>query len=134
ITVAGRTYLETKGTPEQRQAYDALRRCEALAIPPAPLPPDAHLVKTEPLPSLEDDLAVAARVTPAWMGIQFRQAPDSVRSPGHLTPGAATVLAVYDGSPARRAGLEAGGIVLGPRGRPFRGRDEDRQGDQLSRG
>jgi len=133
ITVAGRTYLETKGTPEQRQAYDALRRCEALAIPPAPLPPDEHLVRTEPLPPLEDDLAVAGRVTPAWMGIQFRQASDTVRSAGNLTPGAATVLAVYDGSPARRAGLEAGDIVLGPRGKPFEERDEIREWTMLSR-
>jgi len=133
ITVAGRTYLDTKGTPEQRQAYDALRRCEALTIPPAPLPPDAHLVRTEPLPPLEDDLAVAARVTPAWMGIQFRQAPDAVRTAGNLTPGAASVLAVYDGSPARRAGLEAGDIVLGPRGRPFEERDEIREWTMLSR-
>src|SRR5262249_58274625 len=131
---AGGRSGKPRAPPGQRRASDAPRGCEALAYPPAPLPPDAPLVRSEPLPPLEDDLAVAARVTPAWMGIQFRQAPDAVRSAGNLTPGAATVLAVYDGSPARRAGLEAGGIVLGPRGRPFEERDEIREWTMLSRG
>src|SRR5262249_60121929 len=123
-----------RGPPAPPQPRSARRGAGALALPPPPHPPEAPPVGGEPLPPLEDDLAVAARVTPAWMGIQFRQAPDAVRSAGNLTPGAATVLAVYDGSPARRAGLEAGGIVLGPRGRPFEERDEIREWTMLSRG
>jgi thiol-disulfide isomerase/thioredoxin len=133
VTIAGRTYLESRGSDEERKAYDALRRCEGLALPPVPLPPEAHLAPPEPFPSLEDDLAIAARVTPAWMGIQFRQAAQDSRASGKLADGAASVLAVYDGSPARQAGLEPGDIVIGPRGKPFQEKDQIREWTMLSR-
>jgi thiol-disulfide isomerase/thioredoxin len=132
VTVAGRTYLETRGSAEERQAYDALRRCEELAIPPAPMPAEARLAQPEPFPPLEDDLRIGARVTPAWMGIQFRQASQATRASSKLAPGASAVLAVYDGSPARQAGLQPGDIVLGPRGKPFQERDQIREWTMLS--
>src|SRR5262249_18880100 len=132
VTIAGRTYLESHGSNEERQAYDALRRCEALALPPVPLPRAARPAPGEPFPSLEDDLAIAARVTPAWMGIQFRQVAEEKRASGKLAAGAATVLAVYDGSPARQAGLEPGDIRLGPHRKPFQEREQIREGTRLA--
>src|SRR5262249_51357665 len=104
-TVAGRVYLGQRGSAAERAAYEALRHCEAIAIPPVPLPPELHLAPPEPFPAFDDDLAVVTRVTPAWMGIQFRQASEGARSATGVGPGAASVVAVYDGSPARAAGL-----------------------------
>jgi thiol-disulfide isomerase/thioredoxin len=132
MTVAGRAYLARQGTAEERAAFEALRRCERLTLPPVPLPPELQLAAPGPFPPFDDDLAVVARVTPAWMGIQFRQAPDSKRAAAHLTPGAASVVAVYDGSPARTAGLKAGDIVLGPPGHHFAERDQIREWTMLS--
>jgi thiol-disulfide isomerase/thioredoxin len=127
-TVAGRVYLAQQGTPDERAAYEALRRCEAIAIPPVPLPPELQLAKPEPFPAFDDDLAVVARVTPAWMGIQFREASESAG----FGPGAASVVAVYDGSPARAAGLRPGDIVLGPPHHHFEERDQIREWTMLS--
>jgi thiol-disulfide isomerase/thioredoxin len=127
-TVAGRVYLAQQGTPDERAAFEALRRCEAIAIPPVPLPPELQLAKPEPFPAFDDDLAVVARVTPAWMGIQFRQASESAG----LSPGAASVVTVYDGSPARAAGLRPGDIVLGPPNHHFEERDQIREWTMLS--
>ncbi len=131
-TIAGRVYLARRGSAEERAAYEALRRCEAIAIPPVPLPPELQLARPEPFPAFDDDLAVVTRVTPAWMGIQFRQASEAARSGASLGPGAASVVAVYDGSPARGAGLRAGDIVLGPPGRHFEERDQIREWTMLA--
>jgi thiol-disulfide isomerase/thioredoxin len=131
-TVAGRAYLVRHGTPEERAAFEALRQCERFTLPPVPLPPELQLAPQDPFPAFDDDLAVVARVTPAWMGIQFRQAPDSTPAPERLTPGAARVVAVYDGSPARAAGLKTGDIVLGPPGHHFAERDQIREWTMLS--
>ncbi len=131
-TVAGRHYLAQRGTAEERAAYDALRRCEEFAISPVPLPEELQLAEPEPFPPFDRDLAAAQRVTPAWMGIQFRQASDTARAAVRAGPGAASVMAVYDGSPARVAGLEPGDIVLGPPGRHFTERDQIREWTMLS--
>ncbi len=131
-TVAGRAYLAERGTPEERAAYEALRRCEAFAISPVPLPPELQLSRPEAFPAFDADLAAVARVTPGWMGIQFRQASDSARAAAGLSPGAASVLSVYDGSPARRAGLRPGDIVLGPPHLHFAERDQIREWTMLS--
>jgi thiol-disulfide isomerase/thioredoxin len=131
-SIAGRVLLAQQGSAEERAAYEALRRCEAVAIPPVPLQPELQLARPERFPAFEDDLVVATRVTPAWMGIQFRQAPEAARTAAGLAPGAASVVAVYDGSPAKEAGLRAGDIVLGPPGRHFEERDQIREWTMLS--
>jgi thiol-disulfide isomerase/thioredoxin len=131
-SVAGRVYLATRGTPAERAAYDALLRCEAFAIQPVPLPPELQLSRQDPFPGFDDDLAVVSRVTPGWMGIQFKQPSDDTRTAAGLAPGAASVVAVYDGSPARAAGLRAGDIVLGPPAHHFDERDQIREWTMLS--
>jgi thiol-disulfide isomerase/thioredoxin len=132
-SVAGLVYLSQRGSPEERAAYEALQRCEALAFPPVPLPDELQLARTEEFPALDDDLGLANRVTPAWMGIQFKQASDTARSAGRLPTGAARIVAVYDGSPARAAGLRIGDLVLGPPGRHFAEPDQIREWTMLSR-
>jgi thiol-disulfide isomerase/thioredoxin len=131
--IAGRVWLQTKGTPAQRAAYAALRDCESFALPSAGVPPGTELAHVQPFPPLEDDLALADDVLPAWMGIQFKQAADDVRTQHQLPNGAAAVIAVYPDSPAKAAGLQAGDVVTGPPGHPFTERDQIREWTMLSR-
>src|SRR5262249_9241102 len=74
-----------------------------------------------------DDVQLADSVLPAWMGIQFRQARESLRKSNALAEGAATVLMVYDDSPAQVAGLHEGDVVLGPPGAPFVEKEQIRE-------
>jgi thiol-disulfide isomerase/thioredoxin len=118
-TIAGRVYVSTRGTPAEREAYEALRRCEDLHIPDGDTPAELRLASAEPLPSYEDDVGVAREVLPAWMGINFKPATPKQLATADLKPGAAAVIAVYPDSPARTAGLEPGDLVIGPPTAPF---------------
>src|SRR6266478_3883 len=99
--IAGRVYLATRATPAERAAYDALRACEDLRLPPAAgasaAPP---AIPFESFPPWEDDVRLARSVLPAWMGINFRPATQKTRDKYHLAVGATSVLTVYPGSPA----------------------------------
>jgi len=127
VAVAGRVYLASRGTAQERDTYAALVACENLEIPPAPVPAGSELARPEPFPVLADDVQLADTVLPAWLGIQFRQAKDAVRKDNHLDEGAASVLMVYDDSPAKAAGLREGDIVLGPPGAPFTEKEQIRE-------
>src|SRR5205823_2316816 len=118
--IAGRVYLATRATPAERAAYDALRACEDLRLPPAAGAPAAPpAVPFEPFPPWEDDVKLARAVLPAWMGINFRPASQKTRDTHHLAAGATSVLTVYPGSPAEAAGLQVGDVILGPPGKRF---------------
>lgn len=132
LNVAGRVWLAEDATQGERDAYAALRRCEELVVPAPGVRPGAELAKPERFPAIEDDVALADGVLPAWMGIQFRQASDEVRAKQRLAPGAASIIAVYPDSPAKAAGLQAGDILVGPPGRPFEERDQVREWTMLS--
>jgi hypothetical protein len=81
LNVAGRVWLAEDGTPAQRDAYAALRRCEQLVVPAPGVRPGAELAKPERFPAIEDDVALADGVLPAWMGIQSaRRATRCARS------------------------------------------------------
>ncbi|MGH7895477.1 MAG: redoxin family protein [Candidatus Binatia bacterium] len=126
-SIAGRVYLATQGSPYERDTYAALRTCEDLEIPVVPIPAESALARVEPFPLLADDVQLAGSVLPAWMGIQFRQAKDALRTRHHLAEGAAAVLMTSDDSPARAAGLREGDVVLGPPGSPFVEKDQIRE-------
>src|SRR5262249_39114690 len=98
LGVAGPVYLSTHGTPEERATYQALRDCENLETPPTPPAPGTELVRADPFPVLADDVALADSVLPAWLGIQFRQVADALRTEKHLAEGASRVMMVYDDS------------------------------------
>jgi hypothetical protein len=127
LALAGRVHLARSGSAAERDAYDALRACEDLELPAAPLPPGTELVRADPFPPLADDVTLAATVLPAWLGIQFRQARDAQRAAHGLADGASTVMMVYDDSPAARAGLREGDIVVGPPDAPFVEKDQIRE-------
>jgi thiol-disulfide isomerase/thioredoxin len=118
-TIAGREYLSRSGTPEERAAYQALLDCESLSLPlPQPVP-GMRQADRPAFPPLEDDLAAAREVLPAWMGIRFGEVPAPARKAQQLTPGAVSVTAVYPESPAEEAALQVGDVVLGPPEAPF---------------
>jgi thiol-disulfide isomerase/thioredoxin len=133
-SVAGRHYLATRGTAEQRAAFERLRECEDLTLASGALAVDtaAHPADTEPFPAYDEDLRVAADVLPAWMGIRFK-APNVLQQANGLPLGAAVVVTIYPDSPAQAAGLDVGDIVLGPPGEPFTERNQIRAWTMLSR-
>lgn len=117
LRIAGQVYLATRASDAERASFAALARCEDLSLgvrgaAPASSPGDDF-------PSYEDDLATAKTVMPAWMGIQFRPVTPEERGAQQLPAGAVTVRLVYPDSPAGKAGLEVGDILLGPPGAPF---------------
>src|SRR5690606_22366486 len=120
--IAGEQYLRTRASDEERAAFAALERCEdvVLDVGSGEAPP----IPKEDFPSYEDDLRAAKAVLPAWMGIQFRPVSEEQRQAHGLEKGAVSVRLVYPDSPAARAGLEVGDILIGPPGKPF---DEPRR-------
>lgn len=117
LRIAGEVYVATRATDAERAAFAALARCEDLSLGVSGPAPDAS--PRDDFPSYEDDLATAKSVMPAWMGIQFRPVTPEERGAQQLPAGAVTVRLVYPDSPAAKAGLEVGDILLGPPGAPF---------------
>lgn len=117
LSIAGRQFLAQHGTEAQRQAHTALVACEDLRLPNGL--EMADLVAPEPFPPFDEDVARATAALPAWMGIRFRAVTDAVRTELDLEAGAARVLTVYPDSPAAKAGMQVGDIVVGPPGQPF---------------
>ena len=114
VTIAGRESLARDGAADERAAYEALVACESLTLPLAQPVPDMPPTERAPFPAMEDDVAAARDVLPAWMGIRYGEVRASVREAPKLAPGASSVVAVYPDSPAAAAGLSPGDVILGP--------------------
>ena len=118
VSAAGLAYLQTRGRPQEQSAFAAVKACETLTLPgltpsgPRPDPP-------EPFPPLAEDIQLGDSLRPSWLGIAFQPVAPAMRARLQLERGAALVTAVQPGSPAQRAGLAPGDIVLGEVGRPF---------------
>ncbi|HLK10502.1 MAG TPA: redoxin domain-containing protein [Candidatus Binatia bacterium] len=125
-SIAGRVYLATRGSAAERAAYAGLVACEKLTLPGLPAGVAPALDVEPPLPRWAEDVAQARSALPAWMGINFEEAPEALRAHHGLAAGAAQVVAVYPDSPALAAGLRPGDVVLGPPGRPFTERNQIR--------
>jgi thiol-disulfide isomerase/thioredoxin len=132
--IAGRVYLATRGSPEERAAYAAVRGCEDFTLGSgAPLPGPVTLVERDPFPRFEDDVRVAEQILPAWMGIRFKAATPAQRQPLDLKDGAAAVVTVFPDSPAEAAGFQLGDLVAGPPGAHFTEPNQIREWTMLSR-
>jgi len=122
ISIAGRQYLSQNGSDVQREAFKNMSAHESFALKDADESRDQQLV-IEPFPSFEDELKITESSLPGWMGIRFRAVSAVKRNKYQLDGGAVTVQAVFPNSPAKKAGLEAGDIIIGRPGQPFTERD-----------
>jgi thiol-disulfide isomerase/thioredoxin len=132
VSVAGRQYLRTRASAEERAAYERLRECEELVLPSSQLPAP-QLAAGKPFPPFEQDVKRAQAALPAWIGIQFREPRREMAREHDLSAGAAVLITVFPDSPAGRAGLEQGDIVLGPPGAHFTERGQVRSWTMLSK-
>jgi hypothetical protein len=69
--IAGRVYLETLASDEQRLAFDQLDTCEALTLEPTEAPLPSRLAEPAPFPPLRDDAALAEEAAPGWIVISY---------------------------------------------------------------
>lgn len=132
ISIAGRVYLAEHGTEAERTAYRALSSCEDLTLN-LPRSGSAPLEAVDPFPSYDEEVQLAQHVSPAWMGVRFKQASAEDRRNKHLQDGAAAVVTVFPNSPAQAAGLQVGDVVVGPPGAPFVERAQIREWTMLSK-
>jgi hypothetical protein len=116
-SVAGREW--SKNNKHQAQAVEALTRCEDLSLPvSAPRPMDSPSESAK-LPPFAEDEQRAQAARPGWLGITFVPVSQDRRRRLGLSSGAAQITSVAPRSPAAKAGLRSGDIVLGSPARPF---------------
>jgi thiol-disulfide isomerase/thioredoxin len=119
--VAGGHYMSRYAPPEERDALTQLTACEDLALvaphetPRASQPP-------EPFPSLSAERRGLEAITPGWLGLRYHPPPAAERRRHALAAGAVVASRVFPGSPAAKAGLQVGDLILGPPGESFRER------------
>ncbi|MGC9983011.1 MAG: PDZ domain-containing protein [Polyangia bacterium] len=122
LDVAGRFYLQNDGIrvgKSQAAALAALEKCENLDLALAPLAGATSPAVKSALPALDTDRRAAAGLQPAWLGFVFEPVASARRKRLGLPDGAVRVLKVVATSPASRAGLRPGDILLGAAGEPF---------------
>ena len=131
IRVAGLRFLEDGGPADARpgaahpvdwqRALNGLERCEGTVVGRFDAGSETAVLREapEPLPPLAADLAAVQRALPSWLGISFQPLTDTQRERFEVERGAVFVQRVFPDGPARAAGLQVGGIVVGPPGRHF---------------
>ncbi|MGH7823141.1 MAG: PDZ domain-containing protein, partial [Candidatus Binatia bacterium] len=118
LSIAGEAYLSTMASPAEREAYEGLRSCESLRLG-RPTEGSADRREIPPFPQAEEDWALLETVRTPRIGIDHEPA-----DPEEFFQGAAAVRRITPGSPAERAGLRIGDVILGPPGDPFTERNE----------
>ncbi|MEE8558000.1 MAG: PDZ domain-containing protein, partial [Myxococcota bacterium] len=132
IRVAGRVYLEERASPAEWAAFERLISCEDFSLEEATGPIPSRLERPEPYPSLDDDIELSTRAAPGWIGIAYRRSPAVPPGITEHPKGTVLVTNVYSGSPADRAGIAVGDLLLGPPGRYFEWANEIRDWTMLS--
>lgn len=120
-SMAGRVYMATRATPEERAAFERLAACEDLALGGAiDTNTPAALAFGESFPPLAEERRLVEELMPAYMGIYFRPLDEAQQKKWNASQGAVAVQTVNEGSPAEAAGLKVGDIILGPPGALFK--------------
>jgi hypothetical protein len=120
VRIAGLVLLDQAGSDGDRAAFEALESCEDFSLGQRVRPLGRERLEAAPYPPLAEEMALLATLLPGWLGLEYQPASARDRSTHGLAAGAATVTRVFGGSPAERAGLRPGDIVLGPPGAHFR--------------
>ncbi|MCC6847725.1 MAG: redoxin domain-containing protein [Deltaproteobacteria bacterium] len=119
-SMAGRVYMTTRATPEERASYERLAACEDLALGgPIDVAAPAALATGESFPPLAEERRLVEELMPAYMGIYFRPLDEAQRRKWNIGEGAVAVMTVNPDSPAKAAGLQVGDVILGPPGALF---------------
>jgi PDZ domain len=121
LDVAGRSFLQSQSQirSQEAAALAALEGCEDLDLKLAPAAGSARPAAKPALSALDTDRQAAARLQPAWLGFVFAPV-SSARCQGlGLPDGAVRVVSVVANSPATRAGLRPGDILIGAAGESF---------------
>ncbi len=129
-TIAGRQYMASHASLEERARHERLLGCENLALPP--LDGDETVRQSADFPPFEEDVKAAQTALPSYIGIQFRPLDPERRQELGLNEGASIVLAVYPDSPASRASIETGDIIVGPADAEFAQSNEIRTWTMLA--
>jgi len=120
IGIAGDYYMTHYATPAERETWRRLKACEDLQFASSVATVEATRLDEPPaFPPLAEERQMLESVMPAWMGIQYRPVGETPRQRYKIDKGAVVISTVFPDSPARKAGLELGDIVLGPPGQPF---------------
>jgi hypothetical protein len=119
LGVAGRHYLQTEGKPKEVAAAAALEACENFNLALASSAGSARTAVKPPLAALDTDRQAAARAQPAWLGFVFEPVAPARRKRLGLPEAAVRVVSVVANSPAGRAGMRPGDILVGATGEPF---------------
>jgi hypothetical protein len=119
LGVAGRHYLQTEGKPKEVAALAALEACENFNLALASSAGSARTAVKPPLAALDTDRQAAARAQPAWLGFVFEPVAPARRKRLGLPEAAVRVVSVVANSPAGRAGMRPGDILVGATGEPF---------------
>jgi thiol-disulfide isomerase/thioredoxin len=102
-----------------RAELEALRACEALALGDIPASPSLAYDPTDPWGDASTEARALATAIPGWLGAQWRPVSDRARSQNRFRAGAMALQVVFPDSPAERARLQPGDVVLGNPDRPF---------------
>lgn len=120
-SMAGRVYMATRATPEERAAFERLAACEDLALGgPVDADAPARLASSESFPPLAEERRLVEELMPAYMGIYFRPLDETQRKKWNASEGAVSIMTVNADSPAAAAGLQVGDVILGPPGALFK--------------
>ena len=128
--------LEPGGSHQRRPAQEdlgralsALKECERTTIGAFDASREARPEAETParLPPLSEDLAIAARVAPSWLGVRYKPVSEKDRDTLGLLPGATVVEEIYERGPAARARMKPDDIILGPPGAYFSRKNQIRE-------
>lgn len=117
--IAGLEWVARSADAGAQQELERLEACERFALAPGPALSAAELPLPAAFPSLAAELDTLDLVLPGWIGVEYAPLEPAERVRLGLSVGAVRVARVEPGSPAARAGLLAGDVLLGPPGEPF---------------